>query len=216
MATKRVFRCNDVREDTSGIFYENNAPYLSTSVEYDESFISEIFSVIGNRLVTFISKIIALNRRLLSPGHGVILRESLSINIQKRTVPDRAGSILKEYDSPAGTLHYLSDSSQETSKSGRNNSRDTNLSRVSGTEGYDGGIRKIKHSIIEDEEAGARYLMTNTSSRDLTLSRDFGNPYEIQRSLLIRSRLKNVVNSQDHPQPFSLLKHSGNDALESH
>ncbi|XP_014483220.1 PREDICTED: uncharacterized protein LOC106748846 [Dinoponera quadriceps] len=146
-ATECLFRCNDVRKDSSGTFYKDD-------VEYDSSFISEIFSLIGNRLVTFINKIIALNGRLLSSD--AILRD-------------------KEYR---------------------------------------GRIRKIKRSLIDDREADTRCLLINRSN--CSPPRDFGQLYEIRRSLLIRSRLKKSVNSQNHPHPFFLLKHARNGVLESY
>ncbi|XP_032685985.1 uncharacterized protein LOC116851064 isoform X2 [Odontomachus brunneus] len=216
-ATKGLFRCNDVEKDTADTFYEDNAPYLSADVEHDENFISGIFSVIGNPLVTFINKMIALNRRLLKSDRGTILCENIDADVLKRTpIRDRSGSIRidrKDRDVSAGTLG-CSDVNQGTSRSGKHNCRDGNS--VFAMEGYGGRIRKIKHSIIEDKKANARYLLIDTSNRDLTLTRDLGRSYEKQRSLLIRSRLKDFVNLQDHPCPLSLLKHAGNNALESY
>ncbi|TGZ51491.1 Uncharacterized protein DBV15_02214 [Temnothorax longispinosus] len=68
-----------------------------------------------------------------------------------------------------------------------------------------------------DRRNDTRYLLIGTSrhNRDLILTRDLGRPYKVQKSLLIRSRLKNSLNSQDYPYPFSLLKRTGKNVLES-
>lgn len=205
-----------------GILCEDkNAPYLS-NVEREGNFISGIFSLIGNRVVTLVNKIITLNGRLIYSSRGVISRKGLNVDTSGKyaLVRDRSGKTLKDYESFAATFHYPPDSpSQGTSTSNKHIPHDTNLLRVSTGEGYD-RIRKVRHSIIEDGKNGAKYLLISTSNhnRDPQLACDLGHPYEVQRSLLIRSRLKNSQNSQhqDLPRPFTLLKRTKKNILESY
>nr|XP_012232636.1 PREDICTED: uncharacterized protein LOC105678129 isoform X1 [Linepithema humile] len=213
---KRLSRCNNVTENTLKTAY--NAPYHS-NLEDEESFVSEIFSIISSRVVSFLKKIIMLNKRLLYPNSSAILRGSLNIDAFRKDAPIRYHSGLnsKDYDPSASILHYPLGSNQGTSRSSKHNFRDTSLLRVSKGEGY-ARIREIRHSIIEDGENGTKYLLINTSdhNRDSISTRNLGRPYEVQKSLLIRSRLKSSLNSQDHPYPFSLLKRTERNAHESH
>lgn len=181
-------------------------------MECEESFVSEIFSVIANRVITFINKIITLNGKLLYPNRSAILRKSLNIDalrkdVQKCNHPD---VILKDHDPLANILHRPLDSNRETLGTSKRDIRGASLLRVSTVEGYD-RIHKIRYSIIQDKENGTKCLLIDTSSRDcnLTQIRNLGRPYEVQRSLLIRSRLKDRSNTQDHPHPFLILKRTG-------
>lgn len=176
----------------------------------EESFVSEIFSVIANRVIALVNKAITLNGRLSYPNRGVMeSKRHLNINALRGPVTsvcsnpelilrDHDPNILRPFDLNQKTLDMIRDF------------RDASLSRVSTGEGYD-RIRKIRHSIIQDQENDAKYLLIGTSSRecDLTLIRDLGRPYEVQKSLLIRSRLKDRSSTQDPPRPFSLLKRTG-------
>lgn len=175
----------------------------------EENFVSEIFSVIANRVIAFVNKVITLNGRLSYPNRGVIeSKRHLNINALRGSVTsicshpelilrDHDPNILRPFDLNKKTFDIIR----------KRDFRDASLSRVSTGERYD-RIRKIRHSIIQDEENDTKYLLIGTSSRDcdLTLIRDLGRPYEVQKSLLIRSRLKNRSSTQDPPHPFSLLK----------
>lgn len=207
-AAEGFSRCNNVTENTLGTLCEDNAPYVS-GVECRESFISEIFSLIGNRVVTLIDKIITLNGNLHS--NRAISRKSISRN--GTSIRDLSKEILKDCDPLTATFHYPLDPNQGISR----HSRDANLLRASTGEGYD-KIHKMKHSIIEDRKNGTKYLLISTSShnQDLQSTRDLGHPYEVRRSLLIRSRLKSSINSQDNPHPFSLLKRTKKNIFESY
>lgn len=187
-----------------------------SDVECEGSLISKLFSVIGNRVIAFINKIIALNGRLLYSIRNAIFHKSINIDVLKRDIGDYSKLISKDYDPPANTSHYSSDLNYKTVRISRHDFRDTNLLRISTKKGYN-GIRKIKHSIIEDQKNNRRYLLIGTSrhKRDLILTRDLGRPYKVQKNLLIRSRLKNSLNSQDYPYPFSLLKRTTENVLES-
>lgn len=192
-------------------------PYHS-DVECEGSLILKLFSVIGNCVIAFINKIITLNGRLLYPIRNAIFRKKLNIDILRRDIliRDQPELISKNYDPFANVSHYPSGLNYKTSRISRHDFRDTNLLRISTKEGYN-GIRKIKHSIIKDKKNNARYLLIGTSNynRDLILTRDLGRLYKIQKSLLIRSRLKNSPNSQDYPHPFSLLKRTRENVFES-
>ncbi|XP_071637666.1 uncharacterized protein [Temnothorax longispinosus] len=216
-ATKRLSRCNDVTGSTLETLCKNNVPYHS-DVECERSLISKLFSVIGNHVIAFINKIIGMNGRLLYSIRNAIFRKSLNIDVLRRDVPigDHSELISNDYDPPAGTSHYSFSLNYKTSKISEHDFRNTNLLGISTKRGYN-GIRKIKHSIIEDRRNDTRYLLIGTSrhNRDLILTRDLGRPYKVQKSLLIRSRLKNSLNSQDYPYPFSLLKRTGKNVLES-
>lgn len=174
---------------------------------------SEIFSVIANRVIAFVNKVITLNGRLSYPNRGVIeSKRHLNINHLREAVAPICSHpelILKDHD--PNILHRPFNLNRGTPDIiSKCNFRDASLSRVSTGEGYD-RTRKIKHSIIQDQENDTKYLLISTSSRDcdLTLIRDLGHPYEVHRSLLIRSRLKNRSSTQDPPHPFSLLKRIG-------
>lgn len=216
-ARKRLSHWNDVAKNSPETRYKDNARYPHSSTKCEESFVSEIFSVIANRVIAFVNKVITLNGRLSYPNRGVIeSKRHLNINPLRGAVtpicshPElKRSRILKDHDPNIlhrpfnlnrGILDIIS----------KRNFRDASLSRVSTGEGYD-RMRKIRHSIIQDQENDTKYLLINTSSRDcdLTLIRDSGHPYEVQRSLLIRSRLKNRSSTQDPPHPFSLLKRTG-------
>lgn len=193
-------------------------PYHS-DVECEGSSISKLFSVIGNRIVAFVNKIIAMNRRLLYSICNAIFHKNLIVGVFRRDIPIDNHSELISQDQSASTSHYSSGLNYKTPKISRHDFRNTNL-RISTKkrkrEKYK-GIRKIKHSIIEDQKNDTRYLLIGTPrhNRDLILTRDLGRPYKAQKSLLIRSRLKNSLNSQDYPYPFSLLKRIGENVLES-
>lgn len=214
-ATKRLSPCNDVTRSTLETLCENNVSYHS-DVECEESLISKLFSVIGNHVVAFINKIIALNGRLLYSTCNAIFHRNLNIDALKREIGNYSKLISKDCDPLANTSHYSSDLNYKTVRINRHDFRDTNLLRISTKKGYN-GIRKIKHSIIEDQKNNRKYLLIGTSrhNRDLILTRDLGRPYKVQKSLLIRSRLKNSLNSQDYPYPFSLLKRTTENVLES-
>ncbi|EZA55339.1 hypothetical protein X777_04793 [Ooceraea biroi] len=204
MIAKCSSHCNDVTEDTSGTLRNSTSDHHSFG--YEESFVSEIFSLISN-MVTFINKIFTLNGRLLRASDNAMLRKSLNTDILRKDAPmhDDPQVNLKDYDPLAGTLHYTLASKQATSQSKRD-SRDTNLlSRISTGEGC-GRIHKVRHSIIEDVESDARYLLIGTSTHNHDLTRNFGYPYKVQRNLLLVSRLKNSADSRDQPHPFSLVK----------
>ncbi|KYM97656.1 PREDICTED: uncharacterized protein LOC108778236 [Cyphomyrmex costatus] len=214
--TERLSRCNDVAGSTLETLSTNNVPYRS-NVERKRSLILKLFSIIGNRMNAFINKIIeTITGRLL-----YVIRVYASAIFRKNNFLRRDVSISnpnlisKDYDSFAGTSRYSSGLNCKTSKIyNKYDFHDSNLLRIS-TKEESNGIRKIKHSIIEDKKNDRRYLLIGTSShnRDLILTRDLGRPYKVQRSLLIRSRLKNSLNSQDYPYPFSLLKRTEENVL---
>ncbi|KMR05117.1 hypothetical protein RF55_209 [Lasius niger] len=214
-ARKRLSHWNDVAKNSSETRYKDNARYPRSRVECEESFISEIFSVIANRVVTFVNKVITLNGRLPYPNRGAILRKSLNIDALRRDAPIRSHPelILKDHDPLASILHRPLDSNRGTPGTSKRDFRDASLLRISTGEEY-GRIHKIRHSIIQDKENGTKCLLIGTSSRDCDPIRDLGRPYEVQRSLLIRSRLKDRSSTQDHPRPFSLLKRVGKDVSE--
>ncbi|XP_029666295.1 uncharacterized protein LOC115237422 isoform X2 [Formica exsecta] len=211
-ARKRLFHWNDVAKNTSETRHKDNARYPPSSVECEESFVSEIFSVIANRVITFVNKIITLNGRLSYPNCGAILRKSVNIDALRRNVPkcNHPDVILKDHDPLASILHRPLDSNREAPGTSKRDIRDASLLRVSTGEGYN-RMRKIRHSIIQDKENDMKCLLIDTSSRDcnLTQIRNLGRPYKVQRTLLIRSRLKNRLSTQNHPHPFSLLKRTG-------
>ncbi|XP_011641173.1 uncharacterized protein LOC105429719 [Pogonomyrmex barbatus] len=212
--TKRLSRCNNVTGSTLGSFCKNNVPY---HFNVEGSLISKLLSVIGTHVTAFINKIISLNRRLLHPICCAIFGNSLNINAfgEDVSIRDRPKLISKDHDSLVDSpLPCSLGLNHRTAKTSEHDIRNTNLLRISTKEGYK-KIRKIKHSIIENKKTKVKYLLIGTSNRDLISTRDLGRPYKIQRSLLIRSRLKNSLNSQDYPYPFSLLKRSGENALES-
>lgn len=192
-------------------------PYHS-DVGFEGNVISKLFSVIGNRVIAFINKVIAMNGRLLYSIRNAISCQNLNTNVLRRDVPMSGYSelISKDYHSPASTSHYPSGLNYKTPRIRKHDFRDASLLRIS-TKETSNRIRKIKHAIIEDQKNSARYLLIGTSrhNRDLILTRDLGRPYKVQKSLLIRSRLKNSLNSQDYPRPFSLLKRIGENVLES-
>lgn len=203
-ASKFSSICNDVKEDTSKTFCKNN---LSDhhNFQCEESFISEILSLFGN-VGAFINKIITMNGRLLRSNSSAILRKTLNSLRKEAPMHDHSQVILKDYDPlAAGTLHYTLSSKQATFESREDDSRDINfLSQISTGQGCS-GINKVKHSMIEDKGNDARYLLIGTGhSNDLI--RDFGRPYKVERSLLMRSRLKNSASPRDHPYPFSLVR----------
>jgi len=212
--TKRLSRYNDVTGNILETLCKNNVPYHS-GVERKESLISKLFSVISNSVTAFINKIITMNEKLLYMIRNAIFRKSLNINIFRRDVPinDQSELISKDYNSLGRTSQYSSSLNYKTSKISKHDFCNTNL-RISKEE-YN-GIRKIKHSIIEDRKNDTKYLLITSSHNDLLLTRDLGRPYKVQKSLLIRSRLKNSLNSQDYPHPFSLLKRTEKNVLESH
>jgi len=213
-ATKRLSRYNDVTGNILETLCKNNVPYHSDMRK--ESLISKLFSVIGNSVIAFINKIITINGRLLCVIRNAIFRKSLNINVFRRdvSISDHSELISKDYNSLDRASHYSSSLNYKTSKISKHDFCNTNL-WISKKE-YN-GIRKIKHSIIEDRKNDTKYLLINTSSHnDLLLTRDLGRPYKVQKSLLIRSRLKNSLNSQDYPHPFSLLKRTEENVLESH
>lgn len=170
-------------------------------------------------MISFVKKIILLNKRLLYLNSNAILRGSLNIDAFRKDAPIRyhPGLNSKDCDPSVGVLHYPLDPNQGASRSSKHNFRDTSLLRVSKGEGYV-RIREIRHSIIEDGENGTKYLLINTSdhNRDSILTRNLGRPHEVKKSLLIRSRLKSSLNSQDDPYPFSLLKRTERRVHESH
>ncbi|XP_050458838.1 uncharacterized protein LOC126855334 [Cataglyphis hispanica] len=208
-ARKRLSHWNDVAKNTPETRYKDNARYPPSSVGCEESFVSEIFSVIANRVITFINKIITFNGKLSYPNRSVILRKSLNIDALRKDVQKCSHSdvILKDHDLLGNILHRSLDSNRETLGTSKRDIHGASLLRVSTVEEYN-RIHKIRHSIIQDKENGAECLLIDTSSRDcnLTQIRNLGRPYEIQRSLLIRSRLKNRSNRQDHPHPLLILK----------
>lgn len=214
--TKPLSRCNDVTGNTLETPCKNNVPYHS-DVECEGSLILKLFSVIGDFVIAFINKIITLNGRLLHSIRNAIYYKKLNIDILKRDIPirDHPELISKNCDPFANASHYPFGLNYKIPRISKHDFRDTNL-RISTKEGYD-EIRKIKHSIIEDKKNNARYLLIGTSNynRDLVLTRDLGRPYKIQKSLLIRSRLKNSLNSQDYPHSFSLLKRTRENVSES-
>ncbi|XP_072761504.1 uncharacterized protein [Anoplolepis gracilipes] len=207
---KRLFYWNDVAKNTPETHYKDSANYLRSSVECEESFVSEIFSVIANRVVTFVNKIISLNGRLSCLNRGAILHKNLNINVLRRDTSscNHPEVILNHHNPPASILHPR-DSNRTTPDTNKCDFRDASLLRVSTEEGY-GRMSKIRHSIIQDKKNNTKYLLIRTSSHDcdLTLNRDLGRPHKVQRNLLIRSRLKDRSSIQDHPHPFSLLKRS--------
>ncbi|XP_011702259.1 PREDICTED: uncharacterized protein LOC105458555 isoform X2 [Wasmannia auropunctata] len=216
--TKRLSRCNDVTGSTLETLCKNNVPYHS-DVDCEKSLISKLFFIIDNCVTAFINKIIAINGKLLYAFRSAIFRKNLNIDVLRRDVPigDHPEMISKDYNSfPISASRYSSGLNYKTSKISKHNFRDTNLLRISAKEEYN-GMHNIKHSIIEDKKTDTRYLLIDTSShnRDLILTRDLGRPYKVQKSLLIRSRLKNSLNSQDYPRPFSLLKRTEENVLES-
>lgn len=189
-------------------------------MECEGSLISKLFSVIGNRVIAFVNKIIAINGRLLYSICNAVFHKNL-VNIFRRNVPigNHSELISQDYDQSASTSHYSSDLNKKTPRISRHDFRNTNL-RISTKKGKrekSNGICKIKHSIIEDQKNDTRYLLIDTPrhNHDLILTRDLDRPYKVQKSLLIRSRLKNSLNSQDYPHPFSLLKRIGENVLES-
>ncbi|XP_011871522.1 PREDICTED: uncharacterized protein LOC105564041 [Vollenhovia emeryi] len=209
--TKRLSRCNDVTESTLETRCKNNVPY-HRDVECEGSFISKFFFIIGNRVIAFVNKIIAMNGRLLYSIRDAILGKNANINVLGKDVPISNHSELISKN----TSHSSSGVNFKSARIGKRNFHDINFLRVSTKKEYN-RIRKIKHSIIEDRENDTRYLLIGTSrhNRDSILTRDLGQPYKVQKSLLIRSRLKNSLNSQDYPHPFSLLKRTGENVLES-
>jgi len=213
--TKRLSRYNDVTGNILETLCKNNVSYHS-NVERKESLISKLFSVISNSMTAFINKIITMSGKLLCVTRNAIFRKSLNINVFKRDVPisDYSELISKDYNSLGRASQYSSSLNYKTSKISKHDFCNTNL-RISKEE-YN-GIRKIKHSIIEDRKNDTKYLLIGTSNHnDLLLTRDLGRPYKVQKSLLIRSRLKNSLNSQDYPHSFSLLKRTEKNVLESH
>lgn len=174
-------------------------------MEYEESFISEMFSVIVNRVVTFVNKVITWNGRLRKNLNDALRRDA--------PIRSRSELISKDHDPVASISHRSFDSNFETPDTSKRDYRDASLLRVSTGEGCD-RIHKIRHSIIQDKENDTKCLLIATSSRDCDLIRDLGRPYEVQRSLLIRSRLKYRSSTQDHPHPFSLLKRTGKDVSQ--
>lgn len=190
-------------------------------MECEGNVISKLFSVIGNRVIAFINKIIAMNGRLLYSIRNAIFYKNLIIDIFGRDVPnDHSELISKDYNPSANKSHYSSDLNYKTPKISRYDFRNSNLFRMSTKKGKRdifNGIRKIKHSIIENQKNDTKYLLIGTPrhNRHSIITRDLGRPYKVQKSLLIRSRLKNSLNSQDYPNPFSLLKRIGENALES-
>lgn len=154
-----------------------------------------------------------LNKRLLYPNSSAVLRGSINIDASRKegSMRDDSGLNSKYYDSSASILHYSP--SQGTSRSSKHNFRDTSSLRVSKGEGY-ARMHKIKHSIIEDRENGRKYLLISTSdhNRDSVLTNNLGCPYEVQKNLVIRSRLKSSTDSQDRPYPFSLLKRTDHES----
>ncbi|XP_018345994.1 PREDICTED: uncharacterized protein LOC108750767 isoform X2 [Trachymyrmex septentrionalis] len=211
--TKRLSRCNDATGSTLETLCTNNVPYHS-DVERERSLISKLFFIIGNRMIAFINKIIEImTGKLLYAIRSATFCKS---NVLRRDVPtgNYTKLTLKDSDSFASVSHYSSGLNYKTSKISKYNFHDINLLRISTKEEFN-GIRKIKHSIIEDKKNDRRYLLIGTSSHncDLILTRDLGRPYKVQRSLLIRSRLKNSLNSQDYPHPFSLLKRTEENIL---
>ncbi|XP_029173461.1 uncharacterized protein LOC114942295 [Nylanderia fulva] len=195
-ARKRLSHWNDVAKNPPEIRYKDNARYPPSSMECEESFISEMFSVIVNRVVTFVNKVITLNGRL---------RKSLIIDAP---ISHRPELISKDHDPVASISDPPFDTNFGTPGTSKRDFRDASLLRIS-TEAEYGRIHKIRHSIIRDQENNTECLLIATSSRDCDLIRDLGRPYEVQRSLLIRSRLKDRSSTQDHPHPFSLLKRTG-------
>jgi len=213
--TKRLSRYNDVTGNILETLCKNNVPH--SGVERKESLISKLLSVIGNSVTAFINKIITMNGRLLCVIRNAIFHKSLNINVFRRDVPisDHSKLIIsKDYNSLDRASHYSSSLNYKTSKISKHDFCNTSL--WISKEEYN-GIRKIKHSIIEDQKNDTKYLLIGTSSHNgLLLTRDLGRPYKVQKSLLIRSRLKNSLNSQDYPHPFSLLKRTKENILESH
>lgn len=190
----------------------NNVPYHS-DVKRERSLISKLFFIIGNRMIAFINKIETMTGRLFYVICSTIFRKS---NVLRKNVPtgNHPKLISKDSDSFASASHCSSGLNYKTSKISKYDFHDINLLRIS-TKEESNGIREIKHSIIEDKKNNKRYLSIGTSSHncDLILTRDLGRPYKVQRSLLIRSRLKNSLNSQDYPHPFSLLKRTEENVL---
>lgn len=212
-ARKRLSHWNDVAKNTPETRYKDNARYPPSNVGCEESFVSEIFSVIANRVITFINKIITFNEKLSYPSRSAILRKSLNIDALRKDVQKCSHSdvILKDHDPLGNISHRSLNSNRETLGTSKRDIHGASLLRVSTVEGYN-RIHKIRHSIIQDKENGTECLLIGyTSSRDcnLTQIRNLGRPYEIQRSLLIRSRLKNRSNRQDHLHPFLILKRTG-------
>ncbi|XP_018375947.1 PREDICTED: uncharacterized protein LOC108769438 isoform X2 [Trachymyrmex cornetzi] len=206
--TKRLSRCNDVTGNSLETLCTNNVLYHS-DVEREGSLISKLFFIIGNRMIAFINKIIeTMTGRLLYVIRSAIFRKN---NVLRRDVPtgNHPKLISKDSDSFASASHYSSGLNYKTSKI-KYDFHDINLLRISTKEEFN-GIRRIKHSIIEDKKNDRRYLLIDNC--DLILTRDLGRPYKVQRSLLIRSRLKNSLNSQDYPHPFSLLKRTEENVL---
>lgn len=180
---------------------KNSACYCP-DVEHENRFISEILSVIGYHVVAFINKIIALNRKLLY-SLNAILRKSLNIDVFGINASIRYHYRLKDYD-PLANIFYLG-----SNQGGSRTHGDTSSVRVSKGEGCI-RIHKITHSIIEDKTNDTKYLVIDTSRRNCHLISkcNLGQPHGTRRNLLIRSRLKTHLNSQDcqKERPFSLLK----------
>lgn len=204
MSGKRSLYHNDVTENTSETMNTNSACYCS-DIEHENRFISEILSVIGYHVVAFINKIITLNRKLLY-SLNAMLRKCLNIYVFGINALILYHYRLKDYD-PLANIFYLG-SNQRGSKT----HSDTNSVRVSkGEECIK--IHKMRHSIIEDKTNDTKYLLIDTSTHNCHLISKYnlGQPYGTRRNLLIRSRLKTHLNSQDcqKERPVSLLKRVG-------
>jgi len=169
-----------------------------------KDFIPEVFSFIGNAAHALLNKIITLNEKLHTRGDAI---SRMSENDALREAPPRDDrqSTSRDQDPPVSLQRVFS--SQQAASESKGDSREASLSsRMCMGEGSCEEIRKIKHSIIEDRRNDTRYLLTSTSGCDCDLARNFGRPYKVRRSLLIRSRLRDPASSRDQPSPFCLIK----------
>lgn len=212
----RLLRRNDDVAENTAETMNKNSTCFHPNVEYRNRFISEIISVIGHHVVAFVNKIIALNRKLLY-SLSAILRKCLNIDVLRINASVRYICGLNDYDQLANILYHPLDSNQGSPS--KHGSRDAEAMRVSKAESCI-RIHKIRHSIIEDKINDIKYLFTDTSRHNCRLisKRNWGQLYRTRRSLLIRSRLKTYLNSQDRERehPFSLLKHARKKLIGSH
>ncbi|KAL0120068.1 hypothetical protein PUN28_008038 [Cardiocondyla obscurior] len=207
-ATKRLSRCNDVTGSILETLCRNNVFY-HPDVECEGNLIAKLFSVTRNCMITFINKITAMIRKLLKLIRDVIIHNDFNTDVLRSRhvlISDYSEIISKSYSlSIDNTSHFSSGLNYKTLIHDFCDTLRT-FTRKSFNK-----IRKINHLIIENQKNDTRYLLIGTShhNRDLILTRNLSHlskSYKVRKSLLIHSRLKNSLNSQNYP--FSFFKTS--------